>query len=69
MPDARNARVGLQLVELDDPVGEHPARPDSDWPHVRALRITKSSPLRALRSGSTVPSTISRISHGTPGTA
>ncbi len=47
------------------------ARPDSDWPQVRRvrLRITELKPARRARSGSTVPVTISFISYGTPGTA
>ena len=47
------------------------ARPDSDWPQVRSvrLRMTALIPARSARSGSTPSSTICFISHGTPGTA
>ena len=72
MPLARNARVGPPSASRRSiSPASTSARPDSERPHVRSTleRITASAPALWRRSGSTVPSTMARISRGTPGTA
>ena len=72
MPLARKASVGPPSVSRRSiSSARSSASPDSDWPHVRSVRdrMTLAIPARRFRSGRTVPSTIWRISQGTPGTA
>ena len=72
MPLARKAMVASPVASRRPISGaSSSARPDSEWPQVRSvrLRITLRSPARACRSGSTHSLTILFISQGTPGTA
>ena len=72
MPLARKAMVASPVSSRRRISGSSSsARPDSEWPQVRSvrLRITCLAPARACRSGSTHSLTIFCISHGTPGTA
>ena len=70
IPLARNASVGLPVIERRDPVASNSASRDSLSPHVRStlLMITAVTPDDG-RSGMIAAATIVRISCGTPGTA
>ena len=71
-PEARNASVAVPVRSSSSMrSASSSARPDSDSPQVRRVRLpmTAPTPARRCRSGRTVPVIISFISQGTPGTA